>query len=246
MRAILVLLATAAFVLAPSITPPFRGYEPGMFPVLIARPAIQPAGYAFAIWGVIYTWLAVHAVVGLWHRADAAWERVRLPHFGALALGAVWLAVAGGYPITATVAILVMAGCAVASFLRADEQTDRWLVQAPLALFAGWLTAASMVSTGVVLAGYGWLGDSASAYAMLAVVLAVALTMQGLRPRMPIYSVAVVWAAVGVAVVNWPGNAPVAMAAMGGALVQASFAGWRYGRVAMAAGALRVEVAGRS
>lgn len=224
MKAILVLLATAAFLVAPAVTPPFTGYAPGLFPVEIARPFIQPAGYAFSIWGVIYLWLAVHAVLGLWHRADPAWDRVRWTHLLAVSLGSVWLAIAGGWPITATLAILVMAAAAVTSFLRADPAVDRWWVQAPLGLFAGWLTAASAVSSGVVLAGYGWLGNTGSAVLMLALVLAVAITVQTRRPSMPTYSVSVVWAIIGVAVVNWDEASGLALLALAGAAVQAGVA----------------------
>ena len=121
------------------MTPPFRGYDPAMFPVAIARPAIQPAGYAFAIWGPIYLWLIAHAIFGLWQRHDnPAWQRTRLPltgavwlgavglgavwlgavwlgavWLGAVWLGAVWLAIAQNYPITATVTILAMAALAL-------------------------------------------------------------------------------------------------------------------------------------
>lgn len=90
-----------------------------MFPVAIARPAIQPAGYAFAIWGLIYLWLIAHAIFGLWQRHDnPAWQRSRLPLTGAVLLGAVWLgavwlAIAQNYPITATVTILAMAALAL-------------------------------------------------------------------------------------------------------------------------------------
>ena len=48
---LILLVATLAFIAAPALTPPFMGYDPGLFPVRIDRPAIQPAGYAFAIWG---------------------------------------------------------------------------------------------------------------------------------------------------------------------------------------------------
>ena len=230
MRAALVLLASLAFIAAPVVTPPFTGYNPGMFPVMIARPAIQPAGYAFSIWGVIYLWLLVHAVVGMFRRDDPAWDHVRLPHLAALVLGTGWLAIAGGYPLTATGAILLMAACTLASFVSADPARDRWLLQAPLGIFAGWLTAASMVSLGVMLAGYGWLSNNGAAYLMLAAILVVALSVQGLRPGMPTYSVAVVWAAVGVVVVNWADNRPAAYAALAGAAIQAGFAIWVFAR----------------
>jgi hypothetical protein len=94
--ALILLLATLAFGVAPFVTPPFTGYDPALFPVRIDRPAIQPAGYAFAIWSVIYLWLIVHAVYGLWQRAAApAWGPSRLPLAAAVLVGAEWLSIAG-------------------------------------------------------------------------------------------------------------------------------------------------------
>lgn len=220
------LLAALAFVAAPALTPPFTGYDPGLFPVRIDRPSIQPAGYAFAIWGLIYGWLLIHAVFGLLRRRDdPAFRRVALPLLLASALGAVWLAIAASLPLLAEVAILLMAGFALTAYLRADPVQDRWLLAAPTAIFAGWLTAASAVSTGVLLAGYGVLSDTGSALAMLAVVLGVAVTVQTLRPTMPVYGATVVWAIVGVIAVNWGVNATVAYAAIAGAVIMALVTG---------------------
>ncbi|MEY4695955.1 MAG: hypothetical protein RIT14_383 [Pseudomonadota bacterium] len=212
----LVLLVTLAFGAAPFLTPPFRGYDPAIFPVLIDRPSIQPAGYAFSIWGVIYTWLFVHAIAGLWRRADhSAWAASRLPLILAVALGAVWLNIAAAAPILATLTIWIMALGAIAAFLRAPTQPDRWLLSAPLAIFAGWLSAAAAVSLGVVLAGHGILSDTASATAMLALVLVIALTVQWQKPAMPIYGLTVIWALLGVIVANWGLNpVPVVLAAL--------------------------------
>ncbi len=224
MRAFIILLATAAFIAAPFVTPPFMGYDPGLFPVYIARPSIQPAGYAFAIWGVIYLWLLVSAVFGLLRRDDVSWRRTAIWHFGALTLGTIWLAIANGYPLTATATIIVMAGFALAAFLAANPIKDRWWLQAPLGLFAGWLTAASMVSLGVVVSGYGLLSDTTTAMAMLTAILAAAILVQTRRQTMPTYSASVVWAAIGVAVVNWDPNPPVAIAALLGAALQTAVA----------------------
>ncbi len=216
------LLATLAFVAAPALTPPFTGYDPGLFPIRIERPSVQPAGYAFAIWGLIYVWLLLHAGFGLIRRrGDPAFLRVALPLLLASALGAVWLAIAASAPLLAEVAILLMAACALTACLRADQAQDRWLLAAPTAIFAGWLTAASAVSTGVLLAGYGVLSDTASALTMLAVVLAVALTVQICRPGMPVYGATVVWAIIGIVVSNWIANPTVAFAALAGAAIMA-------------------------
>ncbi len=221
-KPLLLLLATLAFGLAPIVTPPFTGYDPGQFPVRIERPSIQPAGYAFSIWGIIYGWLAVHAVAGIWaRRDDQAWDVVRWPLIISLVLGAVWLAIAGAAPIIATVAIWVMLGTALLAFLQADTAYDRWLLSAPLAIYAGWLSAAAAVSLGVVLAGYGWLSDTAAATAMLALVLAIAVTVQMRKPAMPLYGLTVIWALAAVIWVNRTDNLTVALIAASGIAIMA-------------------------
>ena len=221
--AILLAISIAAFGLAPFVTPPFSGYDPAIFPVVIARPAIQPAGYAFGIWGLIYGWLAVHGVVGAYARGDHPdWQAHRVWLTVSVLLGAGWLAIAPGYPILATVVLLIMAVTAIAAFLIAPTHPDRWLLSAPLAIYAGWVTAACAVSTGVVLAGYGWVSDTAGALAMLGLVLVAAITIQSRKPAMPVYGSAVVWAIIGVLVVNWGDKPVVAYAALAGAVVVAT------------------------
>ena len=216
------LLAILAMVAAPALTPAFTGYDPATFPVRIERPAIQPAGYAFSIWGLIYLWLLAHAVFGLLKRRnDPAFMRPALPLLVSGLLGSVWLAIASSAPITATFVILVMGGLAMLAYLRADQTQDRWLLAAPLAIYAGWLTAACGVSVGVILAGYGVLSNTGAALLMLTVVIAVALFVQARRPGMPVYGATVVWAAVGVVLANWADTQTVALTAAGGAVIVA-------------------------
>ena len=109
-----------------------------------------------------------------------------------------------------------MAAAAILAFLRADPNVDRWMLSAPTAIFAGWLSAASAVSTGVLIAGYGWLSDTAAAAAMLAVVLAIAVTAQMRRPAMPVYGLTVIWALAGIIVANASANLTVAILAASG------------------------------
>jgi hypothetical protein len=222
MKPWLVLAAAVAFLIAPFVSPPFTGYDPAMFPVVIPRPYIQPAGYAFSIWGLIYGWLAVHAVFGLIRRADdPAWDVTRLPLAGSAAMGAVWLAIAGVAPVTATVVIWVMLGLALLALLRADPARDRWLLVAPIAIYAGWLSAAASVSLGVILAGYGWLSNAGSAFAMLALVLVIAVVVQMRKRGVLEYGATVIWALIGVIVVNWGDARVVAYVACAGIAVMA-------------------------
>ncbi len=227
---VLVLLMALAFGLSPLLTPDFRGYDATQFPVRLDAPAILPAGYAFGIWGLIYLWLVLHAGFGLLRRAgDPDWDRVRPPLILSLAVGSVWLFVAVRDPIWASVLIAVMLAGALVALLRAPGDPDRWLLLAPLAVYAGWLTAATGVSLGVLLTGYGWLSDRAAAVVLLALVLALAISVQLALGRAPEYGLTVVWALVAVCVRNGVGNVAVtAMAAAGCAAMLAAV--WRVRR----------------
>ena len=236
LRAIFLMIVTLTFAVAPFITPPFTGYDPGRFPVQIPNPAVQPAGYAFSIWSVIYLWLIAHAAYGYWKRAHSAdWDEVRIPLIASLVLGTVWLAIAGLYPILATVGILFMLATAMVAFFQADEFYDRWMLAAPLAIYAGWLSAASAVSVGILLAGYGLLSDTESALVMMTVVLAVAGMVQWLRPYMPVYGATVVWALIGIMVANAERNVLVALiaAAAASAMAAITFYAWHKRRITL-------------
>lgn len=196
----LVLLLAVAFGLSPALTPDFRGYEPEQFPLRIEDPAILPAGYAFSIWALIYVWLVLHAGFGLWKRADApAWQAMRAPLILSLAVGTTWLWVAARSPVGASLLIAVMLAGALVALFRTPATPDRWLLLAPVAIYAGWLTAATGVSFGVLLAGYGVLPDSYAAILMLCLVLALALTVLWYIGRAPEYALTILWALVAIA-----------------------------------------------
>jgi hypothetical protein len=225
-RAILVLFFAATFAIAPWLTPDFGGYDPDQFPIRIERPAILPAGYAFSIWGLIYAWLVIHGGFGLWRRAeDAGWDRVRLPLIGSLAVGTIWLWVATRSPIVASVLIAVMLALALAALIRARREPDRWLLLAPIAIYAGWLTAATGVSVGILLAGHGWLPDTWAAVVMLSAALVLAAGMQWYLGRAPEYGLTVIWALVAVIVANGNGNLAVSALAAAGIAGMALIAG---------------------
>jgi hypothetical protein len=202
-KAAILFAAVLAFGISPFITQNFQGYDPAHFPVEIARHPIQPAGYAFSLWSLIYLWLAVHAIFGLMKRAeDQAWDRPRLALTLAALIGAVWQPIALISPVWGTITIWPMALAALAAFLQADPGRDRWLLSAPLALLAGWMTAASSVSTGILIGGYGLMSLVTAAGAMLGLVLLIAIPVQRARPQMPVYGLAVIWALIGIIVAN--------------------------------------------
>jgi len=223
MKAVFLTAAAVAFAAVPFAVP-FNGFDPNAFPIPQDRPPVQPAGYAFAIWGPIYLWLIAHALYGLFRRAEApTWDKVRWPLMASLVLGAAWLPVAQFSPPWATIMIWAMLLSALLALARTPASTDMWLLRAPISLYAGWLTAASWVSVGLLGAGYG-VGPGVTGWAWigLAGALATALAVTRLLPRTPFYAAAVVWALVGVAVANWGTDWALVAVSLGGAIMVAA------------------------
>lgn len=207
--AILVLIAAIGFALSPLLAPDFGGFDADQFPIPQINPPVQPAGYAFAIWGLIYGWLIVGAAYGVWQRRDDVdWAAMRLPLLISLAVGVTWLPIAQTSAIWATVLIWVMWAFAIWAVLRAPAQggSDAWLGRAPVALYAGWLTAASCVSLGLMAAGFGGMDQTLSAILVLLIALGLAVLVVRQRPDATGYLGGVIWALIGVCVQNWQGG----------------------------------------
>jgi len=118
---------------------------------------VTPAKWAFAIWGIIYTWEMV-AVGFLWlgPTDGAFWRGARNP--------ALWIAANGFQGVWAllfaterlTLAALALAGVSVSLIwlsygMRSAGALEYWLVAAPFWLHAGWTTAASIVNFNLVV-----------------------------------------------------------------------------------------------
>lgn len=218
--AVLVAATTLAFVTSPLLAPEFGGFNPDLFPEPQNDPPVQPAGYAFAIWGVIYLWLVVSAGFGLFARARAAdWLPMRPALALSVGIGAAWLPVATVSAIGATVLIWIMWATAMAALLRSPK-LDRFLARGPVALYAGWLTAASCVSLGLLLAGYGVMGQTGAAILALLVALALSIWVLRFLGNFTEFGFAVVWALIAIAVAGWDDATVVTwLAATGAGLV---------------------------
>ena len=215
-------LLALLFALAPFAVA-FNGFDPDQYPVPQNNPPVQPAGYAFSIWGVIYLWLIAHAMFGLVKRRDDPdWDAMRWPLSVSLALGTAWLSIANASPIWATIVIWIMWGGAVVAIVRAPRAEPFW-ASLPVGLYAGWLTAAASVSVGLVLAGYGLTSWVSAALVGLSIALGLSLAILGLNRHRPTWGLAagVVWALIAVIVQNWPegSRAVMAVAGLGIALI---------------------------
>lgn len=223
--ALAVFLAALVFVAGPALVPEFGGFDPALYPIPQDDPPVQPAGYAFAIWGPIYLWLLAYAGFGLFKRGDdPAWAAHRPAMFISLALGAGWLFVAVQSAFWAFVVIWAMLISAAVAFVQAPK-ADRWWAVAPIALYAGWLTAASSASLGLVGAGWGVVfGEVVWALISIGVALVATLIIRAARPGEWLYLTSVIWALIAIAVKNWGDVWSVAGVAAAGAVIVTALA----------------------
>lgn len=199
----LTLLFAILFALSPLASDGFNGFKPDQFPVVQERWPVQPAGWAFSIWGLIYLWLIAGSAWGLWKASDNPdWQAMRMPLLISLFVGTFWIAAANASPTLATVMIIVMAVAAIIAFLHAGDRQPFWQV-GPVGLYAGWLTAATGVAIAVLLSGYGIMSARPAAMLLIVVVLALALWVQSRRPSGVTYPIAVAWALIGIVAANW-------------------------------------------
>ncbi|MEM7521879.1 MAG: hypothetical protein AAF307_12685, partial [Pseudomonadota bacterium] len=78
--ATLCFLLSVAFGVSPFFVQDFQGFDPDQFPVRQDDPPVVPAGYAFAIWGVIYGWLVIGLGWGMLKATrDGQWHDMRKP-----------------------------------------------------------------------------------------------------------------------------------------------------------------------
>ena len=134
---------------------------------------------------------------------------MRLPLAISLIIGAFWISAANAAPVLATVMIVAMAAAAIAAMLRAGH-SQPWFQARPIAVYAGWLTAATGAAIGILLGGYAVLSPQTAAVFCIAGVLVISLFVQKARPQEWGFSAAVIWALVGIVVANLHGpNWPV-------------------------------------
>ncbi len=210
--AILLLLAAVQQIVAPPLL--FGDDFNGQFAGPQLDSPSEPAGYAFAIWGVIYAGCLAFALVQLsprWRQHPLV-ARIRLPAILLFAGSTLWLAFARLGPSWATVPVIwAMLACALACVLPLARAPDlpRTLKLAagwPLAIYAGWLTAAAFVNSATILPawGTGTAGLGVEGLGVLMVAGAAALgvaLLAALRGALP-YALAVGWALVGIIVAN--------------------------------------------
>lgn len=194
-----------------------------------------PAGYVFAIWGVIYIgWIAFT----MYQFRTGQRESPRLRRLGYLfafsgVFNALWLVCwhynAFGWSVLVMLALL---GLLIASYLRLDvgrtasSPAERWSVDIPFSIYLGWITVATVANITDFLYWVNWngLGIAPQVWAvvMLAAACLIGLFMT-LTRRDSGYVFVLVWSFIGIAV-KQSAEPLVANSAWGAAVLMLAFA----------------------
>jgi tryptophan-rich sensory protein len=157
---------------------------------------ITPAGWAFAIWGVIFLGCLV-AAVRQWTRAgraDASYNSALWPFAGLLVLNTAWEVYVPARDIDFGSVAIIAAELVLAMVAFLRVRAGHWLASATLGLFAGWLTAATAVNVAAALRHSGSGGFEVP---ILGLGVAAACGLSCFRPS-AWYAAGFGWALVGI------------------------------------------------
>jgi len=189
-----------------------------------------PAGYVFAIWLLIFLGLLALAIYQALpaQRANPRLQRAR----GWIALSGVaniaWLFLwhYERYPLT-LIAMLILLGSLIATYesleigKRSITRGERWFVQAPISLYLGWISVATIANATVLLDYLGWNGWGLQPEIWTAIMVAAALGigwLMAVRRTDWVFPLVLAWAFFGIGVQNSDAQSVVYLAWLASAL----------------------------
>lgn len=160
-----------------------------------------PAGYAFSIWGLIYTLLAIYVVYQLVRGNKLTDQINRIFIINAL-FNAGWL-IAWHYDVI-WLSVIIMLGLLItlikiADLLKVQKLTkaEHWLVRLPFSIYFGWITVATIANVTILLVSLGWNGFGLSEVFWTVAILLVGTligTWRTILDRNIPYALVLIWA----------------------------------------------------
>ncbi len=187
-----------------------------------------PAGYVFAIWGLIYLGLLGFLI---YQALPVNRDNQRLAKIdGWFSLSnianALWLVSFHYLQFGIALALmLVLLLSLIMIFLKLDVGREKvkgaalWLVDIPFSIYLGWITVATIANATQLFYVIGWNGFGIAPAIWLVIMLAAAVAISGLmsfKRRNISHALVLIWAFVGIAV-KFPENITVSYSAWGAA-----------------------------
>ena len=172
---------------------------------------ITPAGYTFAIWGIIYTLLGLFVIYqALPSDKGKTTEKVGWFFILSCIANICWLFLWQFEFLAVSVVLMFLL---FASLLKAylnlgiSKSSISWreriAVQAPFSVYFGWITIASIANVAAALVSVGWdgFGLSAETWGILVILIALLITTLVVITRKDVaYGLVIVWALIGISV----------------------------------------------
>ena len=170
-----------------------------------------PAGYVFAIWGVIYLGLGAFATYQVLpaNKDNQRLKRIFPWVLGASAANIAWIFLwhYNQFPLTLA-AMLGLLIFLILIFLKLEigarkfSAAETWLVNAPWSVYLGWITVATIANFSQVLYFLNWdgFGVPAEGWAVIMLLAAVVVSaLMAVTRGQPGYLLVIVWASIGIA-----------------------------------------------
>ncbi|GEL22641.1 hypothetical protein PSU4_15950 [Pseudonocardia sulfidoxydans NBRC 16205] len=177
---------------------------------------VLAAGWAFSIWGLIYLGFLAYAVFALLpsQRSRAVHRRTGWWLAASAVLNPLWILAFGSRQILAAeIVIIALLVCLAVVFGRLSHEpaaspVERALFRAPVAIYTGWVSFATVLGTAATGVAEGLPGDGALALAaaitVLLVTAGIVCWVVNTGTAVVGYAAATVWALVGVATNDRP------------------------------------------
>jgi hypothetical protein len=171
-----------------------------------------PAGYVFSIWGIIYLGLLAYTIYQILpaQRDNPLLQRTGWMVAASSLLNGAWIFFwhYGLFELSLVVMLLLLA-VLVLVYLRLDigrtrfSAIEKWVIAAPVSIYLGWITVATIANVTTVLSYLGWRGGGISEVAWTVILLGAGVIIAGIMAftRSDIaYLLVLVWAFVGISV----------------------------------------------
>ncbi len=185
---------------------------------------ITPAGYAFAIWSLIYLSLIAFSIYqALPSNTDnPRFKNIRTLYIANCAANCFWIYLWHHDLILASLAVMffLLGTLALINVVlqKSESMAETWLARIPFSLYFGWVTVATILNFSIALVFLG-VNASESISIILGSILIVAATVLGILIRFKLaifaYPLAIAWALTAIAVKQSGKTAIVVCAAFG-------------------------------
>jgi translocator protein len=202
------------------------GEVSALYPTLVT-----PAGYVFAIWGLIYIGLLAYSVAQFVRplATDSLPDRLAWPLIISNVANVGWLLLWHSLNIYLSVPVMIallaslIVAYRIARRARPDRVSalERWAVRAPLGLYLGWISVATIANASNALVAASWNGWGIPAEWWGVIVLAVgaALAFAGLlKEGDGVFAGVFVWAFAGIAAATESGLVRTAAIVLAGTI----------------------------